>query len=286
VPVLMDYSQVMLATLFMSIGNHTNIDLDENLLRHMFLMSLKANRKKFKDEYGEMIICCDSKNSWRRDKFPYYKASRRSGREKSEIDWNALYGMMGNIRDEIRDCFPYKVIMVDRCEADDIIGVVCHENGTQLNTGTEKFLILSGDKDYIQLQKYANIDQYDPVRKKYIRHDNPEQYLIEHVLKGDSGDGVPNILSADNSLVVGVRQKPMTKKRIALYSNTEENMDEETKIRFHRNRGLIDLNETPEKYKKEISAEYNKEDEIGRSKLFNYFIDKRLKNLLTDIQDF
>jgi hypothetical protein len=284
--ILMDYSQVMLATLFANIGNHTNIELDENLLRHMFLMSLKHNRKKFTEEFGEMVICCDSKNSWRRGVFPYYKANRRSGREKSELDWNSLFEIMGNIRDEMQENFPYKVITIDRCEADDIIGVVCNEFGTPLNTGAEKYLVLSGDKDYIQLQRHANVKQYDPVRKKYIRHDDPDKYLTEHVLKGDAGDGVPNILSPDNCLVVGERQKPMTKNRLALYSGTTENMDEETERRFLRNKVLIDLEQTPEEYKKEILVEYNKEKEIGRSKLFNYFLEKRLKNLITDIQDF
>lgn len=282
----MDYSQVMLATFFVNIGNHTNVALDENLFRHMFLMSLKHNRKKFNEEYGEMVICCDGKNSWRREVFPYYKAGRRSGREKSEIDWNALFEIMGNIRDEIRDYFPYKVIHLDRCEADDIIGVICNEYGTPLNTGGEKFLVLSGDKDYIQLQRHANVDQYDPVRKKFIRNDNPEQYLAEHILRGDVGDGVPNILSPDNCLVVGERQKPMTKKRIDLYRDTRENMDKETESRFYRNKMLIDLEQTPQQYVDQILKEYETEDEIGRSKLFNFFIDKRLKNLLTDIQDF
>jgi len=282
----MDFSQVMLATLFANIGNHTNIEMDENLLRHMFLMSLKHNRKKFTEDYGEMVICCDGKNSWRREAFPYYKANRRAGREKSELDWNALFEILSNIKSELHEHFPYKVIEVERCEADDIIGVVCHEYGTQLNTGSEKILILSGDKDYIQLQKYANVDQYNPVQKKWVRHDNPEQYLVEHVLKGDTGDGVPNILSADNCLVVGDRQKPMTKKRIDAFSNGIDNMPEDVKANYYRNKMMIDLEETPQKYKDIILEEFNKEKDIGRSKLFNYFIDKKLKNLLTDIGDF
>ena len=285
-PVLMDFSQVMLATLFANIGNHTNIELDENLLLHMFLMSLKHNRTKFKDEYGEVVICADGKNSWRRDIFPYYKAGRRDGREKSELDWNLLFGMINNIREDLNTHFPYKVIQIDKCEADDIIGVVCNEYGTPLNTGSERFLILSGDKDYIQLQRHANIDQYDPVRKKFIRHDDPEQYLREHVLKGDSGDGVPNVLSADNCLVVGVRQKPMTKKRIELFTSIPDNMDENVKTNYQRNKRLIDLSETPEQYRKQILEEYSTEKTVGRSKLFNFFVTKKLKNLLTDIQDF
>lgn len=285
-PILMDYSQVMLATLFANIGNHTNVEMSEDLIRHMFLVSLRHNRKKFHADYGELVICCDGKNSWRREVFPYYKANRRTSREKSDLDWGELFRIMADVRDEMHENFPYKVINIDRCEADDIIGVVCHEFGTELNTGSERFLILSGDKDYIQLQKYANVDQYDPVKKKFISHPNPDEYLIEHLFKGDSGDGVPNILSPDNCLVIGERQKPMTAKRIAIFKETIDNMDEITKIRYFRNKMLIDLLETPDQYKQQILKAYNEEKPVGRSKLFNYFIEKKLKNLITDIQDF
>jgi len=282
----MDYSQVILATLFVSIGNHKNIELTVDNIRSMFLTSLKFNRKKFHNEYGEMVICCDSKNSWRRDFFPYYKGNRKASREKSELDWNELFRIMSVIREELDESFPYKVMLVDKCEADDIIGVIAHKYGTPLNTGGEKVLILSGDKDYVQLQHYANVDQYDPVGKKYVRKGSPEQYLAEQVLRGDTGDGVPNILSPDNCLVIHERQKTMTAKRLALYLGGEANMDEITKARYHRNRTLIDLNYTPQNLQDLIVADYEKEKPIGRSKLFNFFIEKKLKLLLTDIGDF
>ena len=283
---LMDYSQVMIATLFANIGNHTNIEMSEDLLRHMFLMSLKHNRKKFHEDYGEIVICCDGKKSWRREAFPYYKASRKTNREKSDLDWGEVFRIMGVIREEMHEFFPYKVIQVDRCEADDIIGTICHEYGTELNTGSERILILSGDKDFIQLQKYSNVDQYNPVLKKFVRHNSPNDYLVEHVFKGDSGDGIPNILSPDNCLVIGERQKPMTAKKISLFKESLDNMDETTRMRYDRNKLLIDLEATPEEYQKQILDAFNEEKTFGRKKLFNYFIQKRLKNLMPDIQDF
>lgn len=285
-PILVDYSQVMLATLFANIGNHTNVEMSDDLIRHMFLVSLKYNRTKFKETYGEIVLCCDGKNSWRREAFPYYKASRRTSREKSDLDWNELFRIMGEIREEIAEHFPYKVIQIDRCEADDIIGAVCHEFGTELNTGSEKFLVLSGDKDYIQLQRYANIDQYDPVRKKWIRHENPDEFLVEHIFKGDTGDGIPNILSPDNCLVIGERQKPMTAKKMENFRASMANMDETTRIRYHRNKMLIDLSDTPDVYKAQILEAYGQEKPSDRNKLLNYFIQKKLKNLITDLGDF
>lgn len=284
--ILVDYNQVMLASLFAGIGNHTDMDVDENLLRHMFLNSLRANRKKFKDEYGEIVLCIDNKDVWRRDYYPYYKANRKKSRDESDLDWNKLFDSIHRIRSEIEEFFPYKVVSVERCEADDVIATIVHEFGSELNIGSEKFLILSGDKDFIQLHNYANVDQYNPVMKKWIRNDNPDKYLREHVLKGDVGDGIPNILSADNCLAIGERQKPMTKKRMALFLEDPKNMDEETRLRYNRNKKMIDLSEIPDEYREKILAEYNKDKEVGREHLFNFFVKKKLKNLITDIQDF
>lgn len=284
--ILMDFNQVILASLFQAVGNHTNIDIDENVIRHMFLNSVRMNRKKFHNDYGEIIICADGKNTWRREAYPYYKANRKKTRDKSDLDWNKVFNIMNIIRDEMREFFPYKVIHIDHCEADDIIGTIIHNEGTEMNTGAEKYLVLSADKDFIQLQTYANVDQYDPIRKRWLSDANPTQFLEEHIIKGDSGDGVPNILSPDNCLAVGERQKPMTQKRMALYKGTSENMDEETIARYNRNKKMIDLKEVPQNYKDMIMAEYTQEEAVGRSKLFNFFITKKLKNLVSDIQDF
>jgi len=284
--ILVDYNQVMLASLFMSIGNHTNIDVDENLIRHMFLNSLRSNRKKFKDEFGEIVICADGKNSWRKAGFPYYKAGRRKSREESELDWTELFRIINLIREEMDEFFPYKVLHFDQCEADDIIGTICHAKGVPMNNGSENILVLSGDKDYIQLHKYANVKQYNPVQKKWIQNNNPDKYLEEHIIRGDSSDGVPNILSADNSIVVGERQKAMTTKRLEDLIKGPDFMDETTKNRYYRNKTLIDLGEVPENFKEQITEEFEKEKTVGRSGLFQYFVKYKLKNLLTDIQDF
>lgn len=285
-PILMDYNQVILATLFANIGNHTNAEIDENVIRHMFLNSLRSNRKKFTEEYGEMIVCTDGKNSWRREAFPYYKAGRKKGRDESELDWGELFRIINLLRAELIEYFPYKVLHFDRLEADDIIGVLAHKLGTELNMGSEKVLVLSGDKDYIQLQTYANVDQYNPVLKKWVRDPNPDKYLLEHIIKGDKGDGVPNILSADNAIVIGERQKTMTAKRLAALLDGPDTMDELTKTRYFRNKLMIDLKETPQKYQDMILEDFEKEKDFGRSKLFNFFVEKRLKNLITDIGDF
>ncbi len=282
--VLVDLNQVMIANLMMQIGNHHNAEVDENMIRHMVLNSIRFNRMKFKEEFGELIICADDKNYWRRGLFPYYKAARRKSREESELDWTAIFNALNKIRQELKDVFPYKVIQIDGAEADDIIGTIIHQEGRELNTG-EKFLILSGDKDYIQLHKYANVKQYNPVLKKWVTHSNPEQYLFEHIVKGDAGDGVPNILSPDNSFVMNIRQKPVTKKRLEEWIDINK-MSSEVKRNYLRNKSLIDLSQVPDNIKNSILEAYAAENTKDRSQLLNFFIKNRLKLLTESLGEF
>ena len=283
--ILIDLNQVMISNMMMQIGNHQNAEVDENMLRHMVLNSLRSNKVKFEKDYGEFIICADDKNYWRREMFPYYKASRRKSREKSELDWNAIFNALNQIREELKTFFPYKVIQIEHAEADDVIGTIVHKEGKILNTGEERILVLSGDKDYIQLHKYANVDQFDPVRKRWIKHSDPEQYLYEHIAKGDTGDGVPNVLSADNSLVMGIRQRPVTKKRLEEWQDINK-MNSEVQRNWFRNKKLIDLSEVPDHIKAQVLEAYEATNEKDRTQLFNYFIANKLKFLMEHINEF
>lgn len=243
--IILDLNQTMISNLMAQLGNHTNVEVKEDLLRHMVLNAIRSYRSKFTAEYGEIIIAADNKHYWRRDIFPYYKAHRKTWREKSELDWNTIWEAMNAIKADLKEVFPYKYIDVHGAEADDVIGTICHEHGTELNTG-EPILILSGDKDFVQLQKYANVNQYDPVRKKYITNSTPERFLLEHILGGDRGDGVPNILSKDDCFING-RQKPLRKTFIAkvLVEGGVHLPDEETKRNYARNKQLVDLLRNP-----------------------------------------
>lgn len=284
-PVIMDLSNIMISTLMAQLGRHTNAEVDEDMLRHMILNTIRSNRKKFFQEYGELVIAADDKNYWRKQVFPYYKAMRKQNREASELDWNKIFESLNKIKQEIKDFFPYKVIQVPHAEADDIIATICIENGQQLVSG-EKYLILSSDKDMGQLQKYANIDQFDPVRKRWVKVSDPETFLMEHLFKGDSGDGVPNILSPDDTFVSGIRQKPVTKKRMDAWKEDINTMDEETKRNFDRNKLLIDLSCIPKNITDQVIEQYEADKGFGREKLFNYFIEKRLRNLMDTINEF
>ena len=250
----------------------------------MILNSIRMYNVKFGEEYGEMIITCDDKNYWRKDIFPYYKAHRKADRESSTLDWNHIFSILNKIREELKETFPYKVIQIDRAEADDIIGTLCHRFGKTLKAEDDiKILIISGDKDFAQLQKYANVEQYSPMLKKWIRISNPESYLREHIMRGDRGDGVPNFLSADNSIVVGARQKPLASKKIEKWIGLDpKDFCNEMMLRnYHRNEVLVNLEKVPDNIKNQVNEKFDNYKIPPRSGLLNYFIKNRLK-LLTD----
>lgn len=285
--IIVDLNQVMISNLLMQIGKHTNASLEENMVRHMVLNSLRSYNSKFRDEYGEMIIACDNKNYWRKKLFPYYKANRKKSIEKSELDWNSIFETMNKIREELKTFFPYRVINIESAEADDVIATLVSEFGSPLNTG-EKILIVSGDKDFIQLHTYANVKQYDPVRKKQIHHNDPALFLKEHIMRGDAGDGVPNFLSQDDCFVMGIRQTPITSKKLNEWvtKTPEEFCDSRMLRNYSRNKQLIDLSMIPVEIKEKVMNEYNKQSNKDKKDLFNYFVKNKLKNLIEHIGDF
>lgn len=277
--IIVDFNQVMISNLMMQLGNHTNIPLEEGLFRHMVINSLRSYKQKFQSEYGEIVIACDDRNYWRKQVFPYYKANRKKTRDASEINWNQVFEIFNKIKGEIKEHFPYRVIQVDSAEADDIIATLVTENKK------DTILILSADKDFVQLQKFNNVKQYDPIRKKWIKEDNPQQYLYEHILKGDQGDGIPNILSDDDTFVTDKRQKPMTQKKIESFKS-EGISQEMLKRNFARNEMLVDLSKVPDNIRNGVINKYNEENGKDRSKLFNYFISHNLKLLMDSVGDF
>jgi 5'-3' exonuclease len=285
--IIVDINQIMISNLMVTLSRD-NMDLSEDLVRHMVLNSLRGHNKKFRKEYGEMVIACDSKNVWRREVFPNYKAGRKANRAKSEHDWDAIFSMLHNIKDEIRNFLPYKVIEIETAEADDIIATLV--NRLQRRTGpnhAKKVLILSGDKDFIQLHN-DNVRQYNPVLSKFVgKGETPSIYIKEHILKGDRSDGVPNVLSDDNVFVEGRRQRPLSKKKIEAWVNEVfMTFTEEEQKNYSRNRKLIDLSCIPPELEAKIMNEFNDVKVASRDKILNYFITKKLKTLIEVIDEF
>ena len=285
--ILVDLNQVLLSGLMAQIAGKKNVKLEEDLVRHMILNILRNHIRTFKSEYGEVVLCCDNRKYWRKEFFPFYKASRKKNREKSDLDWHLIFDMLAKFKNELKENFPYKVIDVEGAEADDIIGTlvprhIAHEN----------IVIISSDGDFLQLQKYNKgkytVKQYNPAQKKFIKSENPELELKEKIISGDKGDGIPNIFSPSDCFVREIRQKPITKPTMSklLEEDITVSSNDYVKSGFSRNQTLIDLSFIPKEIKEKIINNYEEIKPASKQKLFNYFVEKKLMNLIDSIGDY
>ena len=280
--IIIDLNQVMISNLMAQSRGDVSELPDKDAVRHSILNTIRAFNVKFKDEFGTLVCAADAADPWRRDIFPNYKHQRRKGRTESKIDWSGVFGIMSDIRKELTNNLPYKILHVERCEADDIIAtlVALREE--------EKYIIVSGDKDFIQLQHYGNVSQYSPLLKNFMGKDvDSETFLREQIIKGDRSDGVPNILSPDDIFLTPERQKPINKKRLTEWADTNNiPLGSQTRKYFERNKKLIDLSMIPEDIKTSIINRYRNYKDNDRSLLLQYFIDNKLKALIENINDF
>ena len=278
--ILVDLNQVLLAGLMAQIANHKG-KLEESLIRHMVLNIIRTHVKNFKTEYGEVVLCCDNRKYWRKEYFPFYKANRKKTRDKSDLDWHLIFDILGKLKQELKDNFPYKVIDVEGAEADDIIGTL-----VPIYSPHQKILILSSDGDFLQLQNYKDVKQYNPSQKKYVKSENPILELKEKIIRGDKGDGIPNMFSPSDCFVRDLRQKPITQKTLEKYLNEDvKNFSYDETVNFGRNQTLIDLTFIPQEIKEKIINTYE-ETKPAKGKLLNYFIEHKLKNLMEVIEEF
>jgi hypothetical protein len=280
--ILLDYSQIALSNIIVQKLN------DENMIRHMILNSIRMYNKKYRDEYGQMVICADGANTWRKSYFPEYKAHRKKNRDESSQDWTEIFRILNLVRDEIKENLPYKVIHIEGCEADDVIGTLALQ--TQEFGQHEPVMVISSDKDFIQLQKFNNVKQFSPIQKKLVTDPNPRKYMFEHICKGDKGDGIPNILSADNAIIDEIRQSPMTKKKMEYWADNADNLKEvmtaEEYRNYIRNKTLIDLTEVPEVHQQLIINTFMEQKPAMKMKVLNYLIKKRCNLLIECVEEF
>lgn len=284
--ILLDFNQVAISNLFQNLNlskSSSLVKVEEDLLRHMILNTIRGIVQYNKEKFGKLVICCDNKVYWRKEFYPYYKSNRKRDRDNSGLDWESFFVSLNKIKAEIIEFMPYQVVDVHGAEADDVIAVLVKELHK-----TEKILIVSADKDLSQLQKYSNVYQLNPITKKMIDIDDPEKFLYEHIIRGDSGDGIPNFLSDDDTFVTSKRQKPISTVKLEgwLSQKPEEYCDEKMIAGFVRNRKLIDFDYIPELIKNNVLNSYNKEFVVDKNRMFNYFVSAKLKNLMENIQDF
>ena len=282
--ILLDFSNIIVGSIMVAHKVPDEERFGEDFIRHLVLNSIRSYRNKYKNKYGEIVICTDFHSSWRKEVFPFYKAHRKVAREKQKtekgMDWSALFDTISKIIVEIDTFFPYKVIRVPHAEGDDVIAVLSR-------AFKEKSLIVSSDKDFSQLYKYNWVRQFSPMKQKMLNGIDPIVYLKEHIIRGDKGDGIPNILSADDCIVNGVRQKPISKKKVANWLVQDpHDFNDEMKSGWIRNKILIDFDLIPKNITEAILEQYNSEKKYQQGQLTNYFIKNRLKYLMENMGDF
>ena len=280
--IIVDYSQTIISNLMAEFNGRKDVDVEINLLRHMVVNTIRSYHVNFKDQYGELVIACDHKRYWRKDIFPYYKANRKKAREESGYNWNAIFDAINTIKAELKEFFPYRVVEVNGAEADDIIATLCKHVD-------QPIMIVSGDHDFIQLQKNPSVKQWSPITKKNIVSDStPEQFLFEHIIKGDKGDGVPNVLTSDDAIITNVRQKPIQSKKMEMWYKDRSTLPTDVVFtkNFDRNQKLIDLSMIPKDIEQSIINTFNIHPLKDRSLILNYFIEHKMKNLMESLEDF
>lgn len=288
--ILIDFNQVCLASIMTMQSDLKTPDVDKkkDLIRHIALSSIKSYKKKYAKQYGEVVIVSDGREYWRKDFFPNYKASRKKNRENSDMDWNFIFTTLNEIREDLKQHFPYKVLHVHKCEADDVIAVLAES--TQEFGKHEDVMIISSDKDFKQLQVYDNVAQYSPMLKKQIKVTKKElnEWIIEHIVKGDSGDGIPNILSDDNCFINEQRQKPVSSKRLEEFMKNgfKACQNDVERRNWHRNSTLVEFKYIPDEIKQSVIQEYEKPANGDKNSIMNYLIKNKCRLLLNEIEDF
>lgn len=274
---ILDLNQVLYSSIMIG---HGKLEMTNDLLRHMIINVIRYNKRKFENEYGKLVLAMDNKKYWRREQFPNYKFNRKKVRDQTGLDWKILFQFMNEIRQELKEYFPYKVMDIDGAEADDVIAVL-----SKNYCDKEKILILSGDKDFCQLHIHSNdIDQFDPVRKKWIKVIDPKLYLKEHIIRGDAGDGIPNILSdGDTFLIPGKRQNRISSKYVDEF---DINNIDDTSTFYKRNQVLIDFEYIPKELQFKILEEYQNMKPASAQNLLQYFMKYNMKNLASNLSDF
>lgn len=287
--ILIDNNQVLLGSLF-ALTKGDASQFSEDLLRHTVLNMYRLYRQRFKD-CGEMILCHEGGQCWRNKIFPQYKQNRVKAKASSAVDWKSIYAIMDGIRDEIQDVFPYRHMRIRGTEADDVIAVLTKHHHT------EGVVIVSSDKDFQQLQMYTNVRQWSPVTKGFIVCKSPTDFLVSHILGGDSGDGIPNILSDDDCFLVdGKRQTPLTSKKNKAITEQilvmgsgiapQDSMSESLKRNWDRNRTMVDFRYIPTDIETAILNKYTEQQPTKKGDVLSYMIKHKMKNLMEVVSEF
>lgn len=269
----------------------------------MFFNMLLSYKKKYGSKYGNIVLACDSRSYWRKTKYWWYKGHRKHDRQESDMDWDTIFTVINELKDEIKNNFNYKLIDVEGAEADDVIACLCKylQTNETVKVGVfedepQDIIIISSDGDFVQLQKYKNVKQWSPRTKKLITHTGSvNEFVINHVVTGDTGDNIPNCLTSTEWAVDranGVKPKKQTAMKADRLSEFIEHGKEACRSQFEidnyeRNEELVSFDKIPtEVYDSIVGAYTSYENNGSKTKIFNYLVKNKMKLLLNSVGDF
>lgn len=303
--ILIDYSQFCRAAMYASKMEN---EADGPFMKYIIIKTLMSMNTKFRDKFGKLVICCDGRNYWRKEVFPPYKQKRREAQQESKMNEALFFEIKNELMNELGDNTPWHVVQIDRMEADDLIG-------TSARVFDEPNVVISSDHDFKQLQMFDNVSQYCPRSHKFIEESNPDFYRFHHVMKGDAGDGIPNVLSDRDTFITEKRQKPVAQKDInylfgSLINDGPEGFVSPVEIkvtpeirewlnkkggseeRFYENLRLVDLTSLDKEVYVDCengireTLEEQERKYKGSSQLMTYLSKNKMPSLLDNLNDF
>jgi hypothetical protein len=303
--ILLDFSQVSLAAIAQERAINRGMTFDKNFAIHIILNSVRANNSSFRNDFGEMLLLCDS-GTWRKDRFPNYKAKRKkiAKNDAEEKEWKEILEARHEVQAALANFFPMKTIAVEGSEADDLIGIYVRK----IKKPDERVLIISSDKDYQQLHRFPGVKQWMPTQKEWFMCLAADKQLMELIVRGDPIDGIPNVLSPDDVFVnPDLKQTAITKPLVEAFVDCRNNVEglfdaiqsgrvlpklrdkisvSTLRRNYDRNRSLIDLDYTPEWIEHKFSEALETATVGTFTSMVGWFNSMKMKRLLDFAHDF
>jgi len=267
-----------------SIGyaNHNGTKLTCNGMEVQAIFGVIKSIRNLKIAYPnhKLLVLWDGHAQWRYDLHPDYKSNR--GKDAASLERREKYRLQRPHIQRALSLLGVSQMTCSSAEADDLAGYTSRQYG-------EEILLVSGDKDWLQLVN-ERTSWFDPRFDKKVNHANffdmtgyltPQAFLQGKALQGDTSDVIPGVGGIGEkgapeflaefqsvprffSLVDEGKFVPKKKAHINLAS-------EEGRAKFTRNMALMNLLNVPTPKREDITASKTTLDVDGFRDLCNEF---------------
>jgi 5''-3'' exonuclease (including N-terminal domain of PolI) len=195
--VIMDVSNLLYSAFHAFSKEEDNILLA--LANKSFMDTINKNYQN--NPCDEVVLAFDGKKNWRKSytnsplslTYKKYKGNRRQNLTDSQLEKLKRFDeFVLEFKGFLKDNTGLLVLFNDRLEADDLIA------GYVMNHAGEKHVIISQDRDYLQLLRFPDTTIIDPKTGKQLTladydHD-PDYFMFQKCIRGDASDNVMSAL--------------------------------------------------------------------------------------------